>query len=314
MDVEMRPLPGPSAIICMADSSSQLAHIQGTGNVVARLDLIFNDAADAFQIVAPPTIEQARQIFEFARTHIDNNVPFLLLQCEVGVGRSRAATAALVKIFGGDPKPTLSHGTHNRRLYRLILAAAGLAPDPDPLVSIAVRVKYSPERLLMFLLAMRRQRYENWEMIAVTDGPNADAVKVVESLADPRIRIIETAKPLGRWGHPYRQVGIDACRGEFIGLQNDDNYLVPGYLEQMIGAMTMENADLALCRFLHSYCGWDDIDNPRDLGAWMARATIVRKTPWSGAELLSDQDYLKALKAAAGDRIVEVKRVLFVHN
>jgi hypothetical protein len=35
---------------------------------------------------------------------------------------------------------------------------------------------------------------------------------------------------------------------------------------------------------------------------------------WKGDEMISDQGYLAALKAAAGDRIVEVKRPLFVHN
>jgi hypothetical protein len=52
-----------------------------------------------------------------------------------------------------------------------LLSAAGMNLEIDPLVSIAVRIKYAPDRLKLFILSMQRQRYENWEVVAVTDGP-----------------------------------------------------------------------------------------------------------------------------------------------
>ncbi|MGD0462932.1 MAG: hypothetical protein ABSB74_10635 [Tepidisphaeraceae bacterium] len=197
---ENEPLPSPCAIIRMADSTEQLAQIKDWNVVVDHLDLVFNDASEAFQIVLPPSAEHGERIFRFATKQIENEVPNLVLQCQVGIGRSHAALAALMKILGHDPKPVLANGTYNRRLYRLILAAAGLKPDPEPLVSMNIRVKYDPERLHLFLLSMRRQRYENWEVIAVTDGPNPAAVELVKSIGDKRVTVIETAKSLGRWG------------------------------------------------------------------------------------------------------------------
>jgi hypothetical protein len=310
--IENNAMLAPSAVICMADSPQQLAVIKDQANVVARLDLIFHDAGEAFQIVSPPTAEHGRAIYQFAQAHLLAGVEDLVLQCEVGIGRSQGALAALMQIYGQDAKPVLAKGTYNRRLYRSVLAAAGISPPVEPLASIAVRVKYSPERLLLFLLCLRRQRYENWEVVAVTDGPNPAAVEVARSLNDPRIRLIETEKPLGRWGHPYRQIGLDACGGEFIGMSNDDNYYTPGYLEQMIVAM--ENADLAVCRLLHSYVGWGVAAEGTDIGAWIARAALIRQTPWNGLEFTSDRQYLARLKALAKDRIVEIKRPLFVHN
>ncbi|MGD0388215.1 MAG: glycosyltransferase [Tepidisphaeraceae bacterium] len=294
----------------MADSPAQLAVIKDQENVLERLDLIFNDANEQFQIVQPPTIEHARQILAFARRH--RNTPNLVIQCLIGIGRSMAVLAALTKIAGQDNRHILSAGTYNRKLYRLLLSVAGVAQDVEPLVSIAVRVKYAPDRLLMFLLSMRRQRYDNWELIAVTDGPNPLAVEQVKSINDPRIRVIETTEPRGRWGHPYRQIGLDACRGEFIGMSNDDNYYVPGYLEQMIFAM--KDADLAYCSCLHSYLSWDVSQMSGDLGSWIARSSLVREIPWTGVELASDRRYFDALHKRAGNRVVEVKRPLFVHN
>lgn len=308
--IEANPLPGPSAVVCMADSQADLAVIKDAAHVVARLNLIFNDATESFQQVRPPTPDDALKILQFV--HDQSHVPHLVLQCRVGIGRSQAVHAAILKIQGLDPGPVLRGGTYNRRLYRLVLTAAGVPPGPEPLVSMAVRVKYAPDRLQLLLLSMQRQRYENWEVVAVTDGPNPAAAQLVSAMQDPRIRLIETEKPLGRWGHPYRQRGLDACRGEFIGMSNDDNYYVPGYLEQMLYAL--QDADFAMCPFLHSYYAWRAVHAGLDLGSWIARAFLVRQTPWPGDDFSSDQAYIRLLTELAKDRTAILEHPLFVHN
>ncbi len=218
-----------------------------------------------------------------------------------------------MKIRGADPSPVLRRGTYNRQLYGLILEAAGQPLSPPPLVSLAVRVKYAADRLHLFLLSMARQRHSRWEVIAVTDGPNGDARQLVERFGDARVRLIETAEARGRWGHPHRQLGLDACGGDFIGISNDDNYYVPGYLEQMVFALESSGADLALCRMLHSYTGWSVTPAGGDLGCWLAKQELVRQVRWPGNEFTSDQDHIRALTANA-KRVVEVPRPLFVHN
>ncbi len=154
----------------MADSEDQLAVIQDAQNVVARLNLVFNDATEPFQLVRPPSLEDARRILAFIGRHAD--VANLVVQCQVGIGRSIAVSAALMKIGHGDYQQLLDRGTYNRTLYRHLLTAARRPLEPEPLVSLAVRVKYAPDRLRLFLLSMQRQRHENWEVVAVTDGPN----------------------------------------------------------------------------------------------------------------------------------------------
>lgn len=310
--IENTGLPGPSAVVCMADAPQHLARILDVRNVVARLDLVFNDAVHDFGLVRSPSDEDARRILAFVRAHQDT-VPHVVFQCQVGIGRSLAAYAATLKICGGDPGPALHQGTHNRTLYRKILAAAGHAPDPEPRVSLAVRVKYAPDRMTAFLLSIQRQRYDNWEIVFVTDGPNPAAREIVERANDGRVRLIETEKPLGNWGHPYRQRGIEACTGELIGLSNDDNYYVPGYLEQMVNALERERADLVLCPMLHSYWGWRPIEAGHDLGSWIARRELVRRMPWTGGDFFYDAQYLEALRKSAA-RAAVVDRPLFVHN
>ena len=161
-------------------------------------------------------------------------------------------------------------------------------PEPEPKVSLAVRLKYAPDRMQAFMLSIQRQRYDNWELVFVTDGPNAAARELVERTGDARIKLVETEKPMGRWGHPYRQRGIAACTGELIGLSNDDNYYVPGYFEQMVGALQAENADLVMCRMLHSYWGWRMIDAGNDLGSWLAKRELVERQPQGLAEVAAE--------------------------
>lgn len=269
----------------MADAPSQLATIRDSGNVVDRLDLVFNDSKDDFGLVRAPSDEDARRIVEFVERH--KQTPHVVFQCQVGVGRSLAAFAAILKL-GGDPTPALHRGTHNRTLYRKILAVAGHPAPPEPRVSLAVRVKYPPDRMTAFLLSMQRQRYDNWELVFVTDGPNAAAKQLLEQAGDRRVKLIETEAPLGKWGHPYRQRGIEACTGEFIGLSNDDNYYVPGYLEQMANALQGNNAELAMCAMLYSYWGWSPLPADHDLGSWIARRELVQRTPWTGDDFFYD--------------------------
>ncbi len=131
---------------------------------------------------------------------------------------------------------------------------------------------------------------------------------------DARVRLVETERARGNWGHPYRQQGIDSARGELIGLSNDDNYYVPGYLEQMVNALERERAELAMCDMLHSYWGWRLLRAGHDLGSWIARRELVLRTPWEGEDFFSDARYLERLKKNAGDRIAVVDRPLFIHN
>jgi len=310
--IERTALPGPSAVVCMADSPALLASIKDAANVVARLDLVFNDAQGDFGLVRGPTDEDARKILAFVEQHQDK-VPNIVFQCQVGIGRSLAACAAILELRGDDPRPALHRGTHNRTLYRKLLAASGRSPRAEPLVSLVVRLKYAPDRMAAFMLAIQRQRYDNWEVVFVTDGANPQARAAVDAARDARIRLLETGEALGRWGHPHRQAGIEASRGELVGLSNDDNYYVPGYFEQMVNAIEAEGADLALCAMLHSYWGWKPIEPGHDLGSWLARRELLSKTPWQGDHFFYDAEYLAQLKKNAR-KIALIDRPLFIHN
>jgi predicted protein tyrosine phosphatase len=311
-------LPGPSMVVSFSDSKEQTANFRDATRIVARLDLLAHDARDGHGLVRPPTATQAQQILDFLAPPI--RAPFVVMQCEKGIGRSRGAAAGMLWIRGDrdHARAIMDLGTHNRPLCHMLCEAAGSPLPSEDLVSVVARVKYSPDRLLGLILCLQRQRHQNWELILVTDGPDSAARELVELFAakgELRLRLIETPEAKGKWGHPYRQLGIDAARGEWITLTNDDNYYVPGWIEQML--IAGRDNDVVLCDTLHSYFGWGihnttPVVGGADLGCCMARAAVMRSVPWPGDDQSADGRFIEAL--ATRGRVGHVSRPLFVHN
>ncbi len=321
-EIETDPLPGPSYVVSMSNPDSPEPVIKDDENVVDRLDLGFHDIDEPIPTLTPPKPSDAIRILQFYQEAVAKKSPHFVAQCDAGSGRSQAVVAALASLDGFDPSLILKNGTYNRLLYRLILEAGGKTVPPEPLVSIVVRVKYPADRLDAMLLSLQRQRHKTWEAICVTDGPRYDVrIPMMSGQRDGRVQYIPTREPKGLWGHPYRQLGIDAAKGEFIGLQNDDNYLTPGFIEQLAFAL-QQGADLALCQMSHAYNGWEGrascvngMPATADLGCWLARADLVRQVKWTGTDFFSDAEYVGAIANIAGkERIAVVPRVLFVKN
>lgn len=268
-----------------------------------------------------PNTEHAAAVRDFHQKH--RGEENFLFSCTAGAGRSQAVMAALCVLSGSNPTNVFQNASYNRLLYRLVVEAGGGVVPPEPLVSMVVRLKYPVDRAAAFLLSMERQRYKNWQVVFVSDGPMTEQYKhpIARQLLDHRCSVIETTEKAGRWGHPYRQFGIDRALlngSDFIGLSNDDNYYAPGYLDQMIYALETEHADLVLCDYLAHYHGYQVVkSSPQpfgcDLGSWLARADLVKSTPWEGVEFTSDGLYVERL-AAKAKGIAYVRRPLFVHN
>lgn len=287
-----------------------------------RLHVHCHDLGEAIPGFRPPDAGNAKAILDFYERH--KEAGNLLVSCTAGAGRSPAVIAALATLnrAPAEADRVFRQGTYNRLLYKLIVEAGGGTVPPEPLVSLVVRLKYPPDRIAALIMSMERQRWKNWEMIVVTDGPLTPWYEHPASrwLIDGRVQVVQTAESKGRWGHPHRQLGIDRALqdADFIGLSNDDNYYVPGYLDQMVYALESQQADLVLCDYLSHYHGWQVVrTKPEpfhcDLGCWLARAALVKATPWQGAEFTSDGDYVERL-AKAAQKVVKVDRPLFCHN
>ncbi len=287
---------------------------------MSRLDLVLHDCAADAGLVGP-TRDDAFAIRRFVEALPPDQ--HLAVQCESGKGRSVACAAALFRAQGDEERAgiLLRMGTHNRTLYRLLCQELELDIPAEPLVALAVRVKYPLDRAAAFLHSLRRQRYDNWRAVFVSDGPWPENDWGMDGLADPRIDFLGTPEHRGLWGHPYRQLGINRCLElgtAYVGLNNDDNYLTPGYLEQMVGALQQRQADLVLCQTLHAYDAWSvtpstPVAGCADVGNWLASADLIRRVPWEGEDFEADGRFVERLARTAG-RCIEVRRPLLVKN
>lgn len=187
-----------------------------------------------------------------------------------------------------------------------------------PKVSVAVATFEQGDELACLLYSFKAQTYPHWEAVVVHDGPGPVARRVVDHVADPRVRLVEAPERRGQFGHPWRELGIDACTGDYIGLTNGDNYYAPVYFEWMLHVLTTAPAELVYCDLVHSHAQWACVRSAPargmiDVGSWVAAAGLVKTTPWRDYGFAGDGTFFEdMLRRARGVKYID--HPLFVHN
>lgn len=187
-----------------------------------------------------------------------------------------------------------------------------------PKISMAIATYEQRDELACLLYSFRAQTWPNWEAVVVHDGPGRAAREVVERIDDPRIKLVETAERKQSYGHPWRELGISSCSGDYIGLTNGDNYYAPVFFEWMLHTLTVAGADLAYCDFLHSHQQWAEFRSGTgigliDLGCFVGAANLFKTTPWTEHGFLGDGVFFEAVHRKAA-KAIRIPRPLFVHN
>ena len=187
--------------------------------------------------------------------------------------------------------------------------------------------KYPPNRLLGMLLSLERQTFKDWECVVQVSKPAYDLPQVYHFvdtvLPQPtKDKISFYEYPCSNnphWGYERCDEAFQLCEGCYIGRTSDDNWYAPEYFEQMVAPLD-RGADLVLSDFLCHHRHYDYVRaepkvNECDLGCWLARAELVKSTPWPGTKFTSDGEYVEAMAAKLPPtRIAHVRRPLYVHN
>ena len=118
--------------------------------------------------------------------------------------------------------------------------------DKRQLISVIVPV-YNVEKYLDRCLdSIRKQTYDNLEIILVDDGSADGSGQMCDVAAkeDKRIRVIHT--PNGGLSHA-RNEGLEVARGDFIAFVDSDDYIHKEMFGRMLDTMISESSDMVIC-------------------------------------------------------------------
>lgn len=135
----------------------------------------------------------------------------------------------------------------------------------NPLVSAIIPTHGRPASLSVAVHSALMQTYPNLEVVVVVDGPDATTVKLLESLQEPRLRIVALHQHVG--GSEARNIGVRAARGEWIALLDDDDEWVPGKLQRQMALAFEAGGENTLisCRYFFRSGGKEDRVKPSRL-------------------------------------------------
>jgi glycosyltransferase involved in cell wall biosynthesis len=101
-----------------------------------------------------------------------------------------------------------------------------------PVVSIILPTYNGLPYLREAVASVQAQTVDDWELVVIDDGSTDESVAWLESVADPRLRIIRSE----HIGHraQLRNRGLAAARGEWIGFIDSDDRWTPNKLERQL--------------------------------------------------------------------------------
>jgi len=108
--------------------------------------------------------------------------------------------------------------------------------EEHPLVSIVIRTIGRPNVLREALISLRKQTYENFEVIVVEDGPPDSKKMIGEEFKDLKLRYISTGDPVGR--SAAGNLGMDEANGIYINFLDDDDLFYADHIETLVQFLT----------------------------------------------------------------------------
>lgn len=125
------------------------------------------------------------------------------------------------------------------------------------------------------------QTFADIEVIVVNDASTDATAEILNTISDPRLRIITNPENLG--AGQSRRVGIAAAKGQFIQLLDGDDYLDPSFIEALLkrqeetnapivsGGITIDNGQGAYDTHVYGIYEASGID---DIIRWFGRRTL----------------------------------------
>lgn len=121
--------------------------------------------------------------------------------------------------------------------------------NPEPLVSIIVAIFNAASTLRNCVESLRKQTYNNLEIILIDDGSYDESYAICKeyALLDSRIKTIHHANS----GVSFtRQRGLDIATGKYITYADADDFVESETLSQIVNKAEEENCDLVIFDYI----------------------------------------------------------------
>jgi len=125
----------------------------------------------------------------------------------------------------------------------------------DVVVSVITPTwRRDPQVVSRNLDCMALQTMSSWEQVVCSDGEDEPEIRaLIEGRKDVRYQYRNTTgRKDGDFGNTVRSEMLQAARGKYTLFYDDDNVILPNYLEQMVGALEgSPECVMAVCHVMH---------------------------------------------------------------
>src|SRR5690349_8886059 len=107
-----------------------------------------------------------------------------------------------------------------------------------PLVSAIVTTFNSAETVLRSIESIQAQTMGDLEIVVVDDASQDNTVDVIQSVNEPRLRLVRNPRNRGIGG--AKNVGVENARGQFIAFLDSDDTWEADKLERQLPVISTE--------------------------------------------------------------------------
>jgi len=114
--------------------------------------------------------------------------------------------------------------------------------------------KRHPDVVRRSIDCLTLQTFKDWRQLVCSDGPEEPVVReLVEAMGDPRVEYHCTGERTapGDFGNSVRKSMLERATGDYVLFYDDDNVILPRYLEVMIDAVRGSGREFAVCKIMH---------------------------------------------------------------
>jgi glycosyltransferase involved in cell wall biosynthesis len=147
--------------------------------------------------------------------------------------------------------------------------------DTATAVSVVIPTRNRPRHVARAVRSVLAQTFSDLEILVVDDASTDDVGAVLAPLADARVRVLRHDRRRGACA--ARNTGIDAARGRFVALLDDDDEWMPGKLAAQV-ARFASTPEIGLV-----YCGVEVVS---EATGEVQRRSLPKGAPLTYADLL----------------------------